>query len=155
MTDNTARRRQGKKRMLTTILDAMHRLDAIFPEMRNDTIDFAILIMFCQLIIADGKMHPHETRLLTKLVSPRIKLRKDDVELICSRLKQQRTSDQHIDWLVSFMQSSMTPAGRCELARSLEELAVADNHLHQAEQHVIKRARLLLGLEPPRMAANG
>lgn len=155
MTEATARRRQGKKRVLATILDAMHRLDAIFPETRPDTIDFGTLIMFCQLIMADGKIHPLETRLLTKLVSPRIKLRKDDVELICSRLKARPTSDKHFDWLVAFIQSSMTPASRAELAGSLEELAIADHHLHPAEQQVIQRARCMLGLDTARLAANG
>jgi uncharacterized tellurite resistance protein B-like protein len=154
MTEATARRRQGKKRVLAIILDAMHRLDAIFPETRPDTIDFGTLIMFCQLILADGKIHPLETRLLTRLVSPRIKLRKDDVELICSRLKERRTSDKHLDWLVTFLQSSMTPESRCELAGSLAELAIADNHLHPAELQVIQHARLLLGLDTARLAAN-
>lgn len=111
--------------------------------------------MFCQLILADGKIHPLETRLLARLVSPRIKLRKDDVELICSRLKERRTSDKHLDWLVTFMQSSMTPESRCELAGSLAKLAIADNHLHPAELQVIQRARLLLGLDTARLAANG
>jgi uncharacterized tellurite resistance protein B-like protein len=141
--------------MLAAILDAMHRLDAIFPETRHDTIDFSILVMFCQLIMADGKIHPLETRLLTRLVSPRIKLRKDDIELICSRLKERHTSDRQLDWLVTFMQSSMTPASRRELAQSLEELAIADKHLHPAEQHVIQRARFLLGLDSTRLVANG
>jgi uncharacterized tellurite resistance protein B-like protein len=154
MTDGTARRRQGKKRMLATILDAMHRLDAIFPETRPETVNFGALIMCCRLILADGIVHPLETRFLTRLVAPQIKLRKDDVEFICDRIEGRCMTGRHLEWLISFMQSSMAPDDRSALAEALQELALADHNLHTAELQVIDQALHLLGLKSaPRVAA--
>ncbi len=155
MTDGTARRRQGKKRMLATILDAMHRLDAIFPETRPETVNFGALIMCCRLILADGIVHPLETRFLTRLVAPRIKLRRDDIEFICDRVEDRCITARHLEWLISFMQSSMTPDDRTTLATALHELAMADHNLHNAELQVIDQVLQLLGLKATPRAAAG
>jgi uncharacterized tellurite resistance protein B-like protein len=155
MTDGTARRRQGKKRLLATILDAMHRLDAIFPETRPESTNFGALIMCCRLMLADGIIHPLETRFLTRLVAPQIKLRRDDIEFICDRIEDRCMTDRHLEWLISFMQSSMTPADRDALAKALYGVAMADHNLHQAESRVIDQAQHLLGLKPAARVATG
>lgn len=148
MTETVVRRRQGKKRCLATIFDAMFRRDAIFPEIRSETVGFAALIVMCNLMLADGKVHPLETRCLTRLVAPDIKLRRDDIEYICDRIQDEGMVKAHLDWLVTFMQSAMPPSERQHLASALEELARSDHLVHKAEVDVIVRVRRLLGLMP-------
>lgn len=146
MTDNVARQRQGKKRCIARILDAMHRLDAIYPEIKQNTPVFSSLILFCWLIMADGQIHPSETRLLSRLVSPYIKLRRDDVEYVCSQIENLGMTDKHAQWLVSFIQSGMTPDDKVALSVSLEQLAMADHRLHPAELAIVRNAQKMLGI---------
>jgi uncharacterized tellurite resistance protein B-like protein len=106
------------------------------------------LSSFCWLIISDGLIHPAETRLLTKLVAPRIKLRRDDVEFVCNQIQERGMDERHLKWLVSFIQSGIAPDAKRELLESLDRLAMADHLLHPAEAAVIRKARELLGDKP-------
>jgi uncharacterized tellurite resistance protein B-like protein len=148
MTERIVQRRQGKKRNIARIFDAMYGLNAVYPEVQASTPAFATLIIFCWLIISDGLIHPAETRLLTKLVAPRIKLRRDDVEFVCNQIQERGMDERHLKWLVSFIQSGIAPDAKRELLESLDRLAMADHLLHPAEAAVIRKARELLGDTP-------
>jgi uncharacterized tellurite resistance protein B-like protein len=122
----------------------MYGLSAVYPEVQPSTPAFASLIIFCWLIISDGHIHPAETRLLTKLVAPQIKLRRDDVEFVCQQIEERGMDNRHLEWLVSFIQSGIAPDAKHELVDALNKLAMADQRLHPAETEVIRKARELL-----------
>lgn len=147
MTEKIVQRRQGKKRNLARIFDAMYGLNAVYPEVHANTPAFATLIIFCWLIIADGHIHPAETRMLTRLVAPQIKLRRDDVEYVCKQIEDRGMENRHLEWLVSFIQSGIAPDAKQQLICSLNQLAMADQRLHPAETAVIRKARELFGVK--------
>lgn len=147
MTEKIVQRRQGKKRNIARIFYSMYGLSAVYPEVQSSTPAFASLIIFCWLIICDGHIHPAETRLLTKLVAPRIKLRRDDVEFVCKQIEERGMDNRHLEWLVSFIRSGIAPDAKRELMDALNKLAMADQRLHPAETSVIRKAKGLLGGE--------
>lgn len=147
MTEKIVQRRQGKKRNIARIFDSMYGLSAVYPEVQSSTPAFASLIIFCWLIIRDGQIHPAETQLLTKLVAPRIKLRRDDVEFVCKQIEERGMDNRHLEWLVSFIRSGIAPDAKRELMDALNKLAMADQRLHPAETSVIRKAKGLLGGE--------
>jgi hypothetical protein len=109
MTEKLSSGGRARSATLRASLTAMYGLSAVYPEVQPSTPAFASLIIFCWLIISDGHIHPAETRLLTKLVAPRIKLRRDDVEFVCNQIQERGMDERHLKWLVSFIQSGIAP----------------------------------------------
>jgi uncharacterized tellurite resistance protein B-like protein len=140
-------RRTSKKRRITQIMDAMYRLDAIYPELKENDAFFLSLIGICWLILADKLIHPLETRLVYKLHEPLVKLRRDDIRLICDRIEKQGMNDQHLHWLMMFLGTSLTPERKTGFVRKMWAVAFSDTQLHQSEVLAIRRVASLFGME--------
>lgn len=121
-------------------MESMYRRDAMFPQLRENDNAFASLIAMVWLFIADDRIHPAEARILKPLYDPHIKLRGDDIRFISERFDQ-RPADQHqIQWLISFLSTSITPERRAGLIRKMWALAYSDSKLCEAELEVVRKA---------------
>ncbi len=138
MANPTTKRRTSKKRRIAEIMEAMFRLDAIYPDFKENDNAFASLIILCWLMLADKRLHPLETRLLYKLYAPHLKLRRDDIGFITGRIEDAGMSVKHVDWLVSFLGASVTPERKSAIIRKMWALAYSDHKLHEAEVQAIR-----------------
>lgn len=121
-------------------MDSMYRLDAIYPELRENDNAFASLIAIVWLILADNRIPPTEARILKRLYEPYIKLRGDDIHFISERFEQCPMDQCHIQWLVSFLATSITPERRTGFIRKMWAIAYSDAKLHEAELAVVRQA---------------
>jgi len=90
------KRRTSKKRRIAEIMDAMYRLDAIYPELKENDNAFASLVAICWLVLADKLVHPLETKLLYKLYDRYVKLRRDDIRFVCDRIEKAAMTEAHL-----------------------------------------------------------
>lgn len=127
-------------------MDAMYRLDAIYPEFRENDNAFASLIAIVWLFLVDRRLHPADTRILKRLYDPYIKLRGDDILFISERLTQSPMDQGHIQWLTSFLTTSITRERRAGLIRKMWTIAYSHGDLHEAELDVIHQAAGLFAL---------
>ena len=143
----SAGQRLGKKRALASLLNAMFRTDAIYPDVTGSTHAFSLLIIMSKLLLDDGRINPADTRMLAKLLSPHIKLRRDDCEFVCNQIVERGMKGNHIMWLVSYMKSAMTPDRSLRLREDFDQLAFNSDRLRPAEVTVLREARRLLGYD--------
>ena len=127
-------------------MDSMYRLDAIYPELREKDNAFASLIAIVWLFLVDKRMHPADTRMLKRLYDPYIKLRSDDILFISERLTLSPMDQSHIQWLASFLTTSITRERRAGLIRKMWTVAYSDSDLHEAELDVIRKASRIFAL---------
>ncbi len=121
-------------------MESMYRRDAMYPQLRENDNAFASLIAIVWLIIADNRIHPAETRILKPLYDPDIKLRGDDIHFISQRFARRPADQYQIQWLISFLSTSITPERRAGLIRKMWTLACSDTRLCDAELEVIRKA---------------
>lgn len=124
----------------------MYRLDAIYPELRENDNAFASLIAIVWLFLVDKRMHPADTRMLKRLYDPYIKLRSDDILFISERLTLSPMDQSHIQWLASFLTTSITRERRAGLIRKMWTVAYSDSDLHETELDVIRKASRIFAL---------
>ena len=127
-------------------MDSMYRLDAIYPELRENDNAFASLIAIVWLFLADKRIHPADAKMLRRLYDPYIKLRGDDIAFIGERLTLDPMNQSHIQWLASFLTTSITRERRAGFIRKMWTIAYSDNDLHEAELDVIRKASRLFAL---------
>ena len=127
-------------------MDSMYRLDAIYPELRENDNAFASLIAIVWLFLVDKRMHPADTRMLKRLYDPYIKLRSDDILFISERLTLSPMDQSHIQWLASFLTTSITRERRAGLIRKMWTVAYSDSDLHETELDVIRKASRIFAL---------
>ncbi len=127
-------------------MDSMYRLDAIYPELRENDNAFASLIAIVWLFLVDKRIHPADTRMLRRLYEPYIKLRGDDILFISERLTLIPMDQSHIQWLASFLTTSITPERRAGFIRKMWTIAYSDHDLHEAELEVIRKASRIFAL---------
>jgi hypothetical protein len=147
MTGVAGRQRQGKKRVLANVLNAMFRLDAIYPDMETATHAFSSLIIMSKLLLDDGRVHPAETRMLTRFVSPHIKLRRDDTEFVCEQITERGMTGEHVAWLASYVKSGMTPDRKASMREAFDRAADSGQRLRPAEILALDETRRLFGLD--------
>lgn len=146
MSGTNRQKRLSKKRRIGQIMDSMYRLDAIYPELRENDNAFASLIALVWLMTADKQIQPANTRILKRLYEPYIKLRGDDIQLITERFGKQPLDQHHIQWLGSFLTTSITSERRAGLVRKMWTIAYADARLHEAQVDVIHKAADLFAI---------
>lgn len=127
-------------------MDSMYRLDAIYPELRENDNAFVSLIAIVWLFLVDKRMHPADTRMLKRLYGPYIKLRSDDILFISERLTLSPMDQSHIQWLASFLTTSITRERRAGLIRKMWTVAYSDSDLHETELDVIRKASRIFAL---------
>ncbi|WP_337660009.1 tellurite resistance TerB family protein [Anderseniella sp. Alg231-50] len=127
-------------------MDSMYRLDAIYPELRENDNAFASLIAIVWLFLVDKRIHPTDTRMLKRLYDPYIKLRGDDITFVSERLTLNPMDQSHIEWLASFLTTSITPERRAGFIRKMWTIAYSDRDLHEAELEVIRKASRIFAL---------
>ena len=127
-------------------MDSMYRLDAIYPELRENDNAFVSLIAIVWLFLVDKRMHPADTRMLKRLYEPYIKLRGDDIAFISERLTLSPMDQSHIQWLASFLTTSITRERRAGLIRKMWTVAYSDSDLHETELDVIRKASRIFAL---------
>ena len=127
-------------------MDSMYRLDAIYPELRENDNAFATLIAIVWLLVADKRIHPADARILRRLYDPYIKLRGDDIAFISERLTTGPMDQNHIQWLASFLTTSITRERRTGFIRKMWTIAYSDSELHEAELDVIRKASRIFAL---------
>ena len=127
-------------------MDSMYRLDAIYPELRENDNAFASLIAIVWLFLADKRVHPADARMLKRLYDPYIKLRGDDILFISERLAHSPMEQSHIQWLTSFLTTSITPERRAGFVRKMWTIAYSHHDLHEAELDVIRKASHIFAL---------
>ena len=133
-------KRLSKKRRIGEIMDCMYRRDAMYPELRENDNAFASLIAMVWLFLADDRIHPADARILRRLYVPVIKLRGDDILFISERFTRCRMEQCHIDWLLSFLSTSISSEHRTGFIRKMWAIAYSDTKLCQTEMEVIDRA---------------
>ena len=124
----------------------MYRLDAIYPELRENDNAFASLIAIVWLLVADKRIHPADARILRRLYDPYIKLRGDDIAFISERLTTSPMDQNHIQWLASFLTTSITRERRTGFIRKMWTIAYSDSDLREAELDVIRKASHIFAL---------
>ncbi|MEO9876401.1 MAG: TerB family tellurite resistance protein [Anderseniella sp.] len=127
-------------------MDSMYRLDAIYPELRENDNAFASLIAIVWLLLTDKRIHPADARILRRLYDPYIKLRGDDIAFISERLTNSPMDQNHIQWLASFLTTSITLERRTGFIRKMWTIAYSDKDLHEAELDVIRQASRIFAL---------
>ena len=127
-------------------MDSMYRLDAIYPELRENDNAFASLIAIVWLFQNDKRIRPADSRLLKRLYDPYIKLRGDDIVFISERLTLTPVDQDHVKWLASFLTTSITHERRTGFIRKMWTIAYSDNGLHEAELDVIRKASHIFAL---------
>ena len=145
MNASSVQRRTNKKRRITQIMDAMYRLDAIYPELRENDAAFASLITITWLIRAENQIHPIETKLSYKLYEPYIKLRRDDIGFISKRIETENMAKVHMDWLAKFLEACLTKERKSGLVIKMWAISYADSKIHPSEVKVIRKICMLLG----------
>lgn len=146
MSGPNRQKRASKKRRIRQLIDSMYRLDAIYPELRENDNAFASLIAIVWLFLVDKRMHPADTRMLKRLYDPYIKLRSDDILFISERLTLSPMDQSHIQWLASFLTTSITRERRAGLIRKMWTVAYSDSDLHETELDVIRKASRIFAL---------
>ena len=124
-------------------MDSMYRLDAIYPELRENDNAFASLIAIVWLFLLDKRLHPADTKILKRLYDPYIKLRSDDILLISERLTLHPLDENQVHWLTSFLATSITRERRAGSIRKMWTIAYSLSELHEAETDVIREAASL------------
>lgn len=127
-------------------MDSLYRIDAIYPELRENDNAFASLIAIVWLFLVDKRIHPTDTRMLKRLYDPYIKLRSDDILLISERLTLSPMDQSHIQWLASFLTTSITRERRTGFIRKMWTIAYSDGDLHAAKLEVIRKASPIFAL---------
>jgi uncharacterized tellurite resistance protein B-like protein len=130
----------NKKRRIGQIMNAMYRLDAIYPELRENDNAFVSLIAIVWMFLDDTRMHPADARILKRLYDPHIKLRGDDIRFISQRFAQCPTDQCHIEWLLSFLATSISHERRTGFIRKMWTTAYLDAKLSEIELEVVKKA---------------
>lgn len=146
MSGTGRQKRLSKKRRIGQIMDSMYRLDAIYPELRENDNAFASLIAICWLFLADNRIHPAKARILKRLYVPNIKLRGDDILFISERLSRCPMSQTHIKWLLSFLETSISHERRAGFIRKMWTVAYSDPRLCETEMEVVSKASCLFAL---------
>jgi uncharacterized tellurite resistance protein B-like protein len=98
------------------------------------------------LLVADKRIHPADARILRRLYDPYIKLRGDDIAFISERLTTSPMDQNHIQWLASFLTTSITRERRTGFIRKMWTIAYSDSDLHEAELDVIRKASRIFAL---------
>lgn len=127
-------------------MDSMYRRDAIYPELRENDNAFASLIAIVWLFLADKRIQPTDARMLRRLYDPYIKLRGDDIAFISERLTLTPMDQSHIQWLASFLTTSITRERRAGFIRKMWTIAYSDSDLHEVELDVIRKASRVFAL---------
>lgn len=146
MSGTGRQKRLSKKRRIGQIMDSMYRLDAIYPELRENDNAFASLIAICWLFLADNRIHPVEARILKPLYVPYIKLRGDDILFISERFARCPLNQAHIKWLLSFLETSISHERRTGFIRKLWTIAYSDPRLCETEMEVVNKASCIFAL---------
>ncbi len=139
-------------------MDSMNRLDAIYPELRENDNAFASLFAIVWLFLLDNRLHPADSRILKRLYDPYIKLRSEDILFISERLTLDPLDQDRIRWLTSFLTTSITRERRAGFIRKMWTIAYSHNSLHKAELDVIRKTSGLFALtdaEADRLHAEG
>ena len=84
--------------------------------------------------------------MLKRLYDPYIKLRSDDILFISERLTLSPMDQSHIQWLASFLTTSITRERRAGLIRKMWTVAYSDSDLHETELDVIRKASRIFAL---------
>ncbi len=127
-------------------MDSMYRVDAIYPELRENDNAFASLIAIIWLFLDDRRLHPADSKILKRLYDPYIKLRGDDIRFVSKRLTVNPIIQDHIQWLASFLTTSITHERKAGFVRKMWTIAYSHNDLHEAELDVIRKASRLFAL---------
>lgn len=127
-------------------MDSMYRLDAIYPELRENDSAFASLIAIIWLFLVDKRLHPADSKILKRLYHPYIKLRGDDILFVSKRLTVNPIVQDHMQWLGSLLTTSITRERRAGFVRKMWTIAYTHNDLHEAELEVIRKTSRLFGL---------
>jgi len=127
-------------------MDAMYRLDAIYPELKENDNAFASLVAICWLVLADKLVHPLETKLLYKLYDRYVKLRRDDIRFVCDRIEKAAMTEAHLQWLMTFLGASLTPERKTGFILKIWAISYADENLHQSEHAAIRQVTKLFGM---------
>ncbi len=127
-------------------MDSMYRLDAIYPELRENDNAFASLIAIVWLFVADKRIHPADARVLRRLYDPYFKLRGDDIAFISERLALSPMDQSHVQWLASLLTTSITRERRAGFVRKMWTIAYSHHDLHEAELDVIRKTSRIFAL---------
>lgn len=111
---------------------------------REQTKLLAAVALMVEIIAVDDERHDEEIAMLKQVVSERFHLSADKAEAVIKQAESALSESTDFYRFTSAINSEFEHDEKIELIESLWQLAYADEHIHELEQHVIRKLASLL-----------
>jgi len=98
------------------------------------------------VVHADGKVLPAEVRTVKTYFTEVFELEGDEIDALRSAMKQE--PPQQLEEIVAAVGSRLPALGVAEVLAVLADISACDGEVHPAEVDVIRRAAILMGVQP-------
>lgn len=104
----------------------------------------AAVALMVEIIAVDDEEHETEKAMLRSILSDRFNTTEDKAEQLISKAEQAHDNSTDYYRFTSEINREFSAEEKIELIESLWQLAWADEHIHELEQHVIRKLASLL-----------
>lgn len=104
----------------------------------------AAVALMVEIIAVDDEQHDTEKKMLRQILSSRFHTSEDKAEKLIVRAEQAHENATDFYRFTSEINNSYSAGEKIELIETLWQLAWADEHIHELEQHVIRKLASLL-----------
>lgn len=104
----------------------------------------AAVALMVEIIAVDDEEHETEKAMLRSILSDRFNTTEDKAEQLISKAEQAHDDSTDYYRFTSEINREFSAEEKIELIESLWQLAWADEHIHELEQHVIRKLASLL-----------
>lgn len=129
------------KQMLSTTLG--EETDTMLAD-REQTKLLAAVALMVEIIAVDDEQHETEKAMLRHVLSTRFNTSEDKAERLIAEAEQAHEDATDFFRFTSEINQAFSAEEKIDLIESLWQLAWADEHIHELEQHVIRRLANLL-----------
>jgi uncharacterized tellurite resistance protein B-like protein len=129
------------KQMLSTTLG--DDTDAMLTDREQSKLLAAVALMV-EIIAVDDEQHDSEKAMLRHILSSRFNTSEQDAERLIAEAENAHEDSTDFYRFTSELNREFSAEEKIELIESLWKLAWADEHIHELEQHVIRRLANLL-----------
>lgn len=104
----------------------------------------AAVALMIEIIAVDDEQHDAEKAMLREILSRRFALDESRAEGLIAKAEQAHQTSTDFYRFTSAINDDFSAEEKIELIESLWQLAYADDHIHELEQHVIRKLASLL-----------
>ena len=104
----------------------------------------AAVALMVEIIAVDDEQHDTEKQMLRQILSSQFAVSAEEAEELINEAEQAHEQATDFYHFTSEINDQFSADEKIELIESLWQLAYADSHIHELEQHVIRRLANLL-----------